>query len=230
MKTSSLQVQSTTKKRPRASAAQSLGTCAGEGVYFIDGFLSKDECGLILEELDSVFWHPSLTYRQQPDGKYQNQLTSFRVSQTAHQEWFGEKLLAILAGIETRLQKLFRAKPSNLEQWQATDYCRHGMFDYHLDSGYWQDHYAGERILTFLLHLRTPLKGGGTDFRALDTYIDGRAGRLVVWENLFPNGDCNYKMMHSSTPLLKGKKTTLVTWLRQKKYRNVDTALLGGKR
>jgi hypothetical protein len=57
-----------------------------------------------------------------------------------------------------------------------------------LDAGYWDDHYAGDRILTFLLYLRTSLKGGGTYFRALDTYVDARAGRLLVWENLFPNG------------------------------------------
>jgi len=218
----SLEVQSANKRRGLHTSRKSFGTCAGEGVFFIDGFISKDECGLILDELDAVFWHPSLTYRQQPDGKYRNQLTSFRISQTAHQHWFGDSLQDSLALIEKRLQKLFGARPSHLEHWQATDYCRNGMFDYHLDSGYWQDHYAGERILTFLLHLRTPLKGGGTDFRALDTYVEGRAGRLVVWENLFPNGDCNYKMIHSATPVLKGKKTTLVTWLRQKNFRNVD--------
>jgi prolyl 4-hydroxylase len=142
------------------------------------------------------------------------------VSRTAHQEWFSEKLNGMLAVVETRLQKLFGATSSRLEQWQATDYNRGGKFDYHLDSGYWQNRYAGERILTFLLHLRTPVKGGGTHFRALDTYVEGKIGRLVVWENLFSNGECNYKMIHSSGPLRKGKKTTLVTWLRQRRYRN----------
>jgi hypothetical protein len=128
------------------------------------------------------------TYQRQADGSYLNRLTLFRVSGTAHEEWFSSELKAILRRVEKRLHRLFGADPAHLESWQATNYCRQGKFDYHLDAGYWDDHYAGDRILTFLLYLRTSLKGGGTYFRALDTYVDARAGRLLVWENLFPNG------------------------------------------
>ena len=84
-----------------------------------------------------------------------------------------------------------------------------GKFDYHLDVGYWGTHYAGERILTFLLYLNTPLKGGGTHFRALDVNVESKAGRLLVWDNLFPNGNSNHRMIHSATPLLKGKRLPL---------------------
>ena len=192
-----------------------------EGISYLDGFLSGAECEEILEELSVAFWEPSLTYHKQPDGSYLNHLTPFRVSRTAHQEWFSDELNGILSRIEKRFRKLFSVRPSHLEPWQATDYHRNGKFDYHLDAGYWGNHYAGERILTFLLYLNTPARGGRTHFRALDTYIDAEAGRLLVWDNLFPNGDCNYKMIHSGTPLLKGQKTTLVTWQRQRQYRNL---------
>ena len=188
-------------------------------IFFMDGFLSEEECSHILEELDVVLWQPSLTYRKQKNGTYQNVLSPFRVSGTAHQEWFSNELNAMLIRIEERLQKLFDLDIANLECWQATNYPQKGKFDYHLDAGYWSNHYAGERILTFLLYLNTPLKGGGTHFRALDVDVEARSGRLLVWNNLFPNGDCNYRMIHSATPLLRGKKTTLVTWQRQKKFR-----------
>lgn len=197
-----------------------------DGIVFIDGFLSEEECSRILEELDYAFWKPSLTYQRQQNGRYLNVLTPLRVSETAQQEWFSSELNAILGRVEKRLQKFFGVHPAYLESWQATDYRRNGKFDYHLDAGYWDDHYAGDRILTFLLYLNTPLKGGETHFRALDRSVKAKAGGLLVWENLFPNGDCNCLMIHSSTPLLKGKKTTLVTWQRQRNYRSPNVPSL----
>jgi len=160
-----------------------------------------------------------MTYRKQANGKYMNVLTGFRVSQTAHQEWFSEDLNKIIGSVEKRLEKLFKLKAPYLEAWQATDYPINGMFDYHLDAGYWNEHYAGDRILTFLLYLTTPIKGGGTHFRALDIYVNAKKGRLLIWENLFKDGNANHRMIHSSVPLQGGKKTTLVSWQRQKKYR-----------
>jgi len=192
-------------------------------IFFIEGFISEEKCSRILEELEIAPWQPSLTYRKQKDGTRRNMLSPFRVSKTAHQSWFGDELNAMLRLIEKRLQTLFGLDSANLEYWQATDYHRRGKFDYHLDAGYWGNHYAGERILTFLLYLNTPLKGGETHFRALDVNVEAKAGRLLVWENLFPNGDCNHRMIHSATPLLRGKKTTLVTWQRQKKFRTQES-------
>ena len=203
-------------------------TFVSSEVFFIDGFLSEAKCRDILEELKYVPWQPSLTYRQQADGSRRNQLTENRLSETAHQEWFGGRLNSMLRQIEKRLERLFSLETPNLEYWQATNYQRHGKFDYHLDAGYWGTHYAGERILTFLLYLNTPLKGGGTHFRALDVNVESKAGRLLVWENLFPNGDCNHRMIHSATPVLSGRKTTLVTWQRQKKFRIYDKRSRGG--
>jgi prolyl 4-hydroxylase len=173
----------------------------------------------MLDELTGAYWQPSLTYQKQHDGSYLNVLTDFRISETAHEDWFTDELKSILRNIELQLQKLYGVAPSHLEQWQATDYCRGGKFDYHLDAGYWGNHYAGERLHTFLLYLNTPQKGGGTHFRAVDVHVPAKAGRLLVWNNLFPDGECDCRMIHSATPLVRGKKTTLVTWERQKVFR-----------
>jgi prolyl 4-hydroxylase len=191
----------------------------GFGIEYWDDFVSDKDCALLCSELRSAYWRPSLTYQKQPDGQYINILTEFRVSETAHEEWFSTELKDMLRKIELRIQKYYGVASSFLEQWQATDYCPNGKFDYHLDAGYWANHFAGERLHTFLLYLNTPQKGGGTDFRALDVYVPAHTGRLLVWNNLFPDGECDGRMIHSATPLLKGKKTTLVTWERQKMYR-----------
>jgi hypothetical protein len=45
---------------PLSQAEELLGTSVGHGILFIDGFLSEEECGQILEELEVAFWQPSL--------------------------------------------------------------------------------------------------------------------------------------------------------------------------
>jgi prolyl 4-hydroxylase len=188
-------------------------------VFLIDHFLSQEECDLILEELRFAIWRPSLTYMLQQDGTRRDVLSPYRVSKTAQQKWFSDELQPMVAKIERRFEEMFGLEKANLEYWQGTDYPMGGSFYYHLDSGYWEDHYAGDRILTLLLYLTTPVEGGGTHFRALDRTVEARTGRLLVWNNLFPNGKCNYRMIHSSVPLVEGRKTTLITWLRQKKFK-----------
>lgn len=185
----------------------------------MDEFLTEAERATILEELDFALWRPSLTYMEQADGTRLDVLSDLRVSETAAQRWYSHELQTILANIEDRLESIFELDTANFEWWQATRYPTGGTFFYHLDSGYWATHYAGERVLTFLLYLTTPLQGGGTHFRALGTNVDPKAGRLVVWNNLFSNGDCNHRMIHSSVPLAEGNKVTLVTWLRQKRFK-----------
>lgn len=191
-------------------------------ICYFDRFLFKDECRAILGELDVAFWQPSLTYQKQADGSYRNVLSAFRISKTAQQQWFSDELKAKLFVIEDRLLSLFNVERDYLEDWQATHYARGGKFDYHLDAGYWSAHYAGERIRTFLLYLTTPTKGGGTHFRALDINVEAKSGRLLTWNNLFPNGDCNHRMIHSGAPVEEGKKIILVTWQRQKPFNRYE--------
>jgi prolyl 4-hydroxylase len=190
-----------------------------ESILVHDDFLSARECERIRGELEFTFWRPSLTYQRQPDDVYRHVLTETRVSETAHQDLFSNELLSLLRAIEARLSAWFDLDPAMLEFWQATRYPIGGKFDYHLDSGYWDDHYAGDRIRTFLIHLATPVGGGGTHFRALDVLIEAIERRLVVWENLFPDGSANHTMIHAGLPVLVGDKITLVTWQRQRAFR-----------
>jgi len=198
-------------------------TRLSESIGIVDAFLSVKECHSIVAELEFSAWQPSLTYRQRSGGSYHNVLSPFRVSETAHQQWFSEELTVLVKIIEDRMQSLMAVNLGRLEPWQATRYSPGGRFDYHLDAGYWDAHHAGDRVSTFVLYLDTPSQGGSTHFRALDISVKAKAGRLLVWNNLFANGECDYRMIHCSTPVFKGTKTTLVTWLRQKTYRDATT-------
>jgi len=195
-----------------------------DDIVIVDEFVSADECGAILEELEYTFWRPSLTYQLQADGTYKNTLTDTRVSHTAYQDFFSDELIQMLSTIEARLETSFGVDSLDLEWWQATRYPVDGRFDYHLDSGYWDDHHAGDRVRTFLIYLDTPASGGGTHFRGHDVLIEAEAGRLLVWNNLFTDGSPNHSMIHSGTPVRAGCKTILLTWQRQRNFRQAHTA------
>lgn len=195
-----------------------------DSILVVDGFVSEVGCAEILDELDCALWRASLTYEMQPDRSYKDVLTDVRISDTAHQEWFSDELVERLVGVEAGLTERFGVDPVDLEWWQATRYGAGGRFDHHLDAGYWDDHYAGDRVRSFLVYLNTPAGGGGTYFRALDVSVEARAGRLLAWDNLFPDGRPDHRMIHSGTPVIEGTKTTLVTWQRQRRFRLTPTA------
>jgi prolyl 4-hydroxylase len=188
-------------------------------IFVVDGFLSDSDREAILDELDVALWRTSLTYQRQEDHTYRDVLSDMRASETAHHDFFGDALVEQLDALDARLEQEFGFDRVDLEHWQATRYGPGGSFDYHLDAGYWSDHYAGERILTFLVYLEAPESGGETHFRARDVVVQPRPGRLLVWRNLFEDGRANHQMIHSGTPVVAGRKTTLVTWQRQKRFR-----------
>jgi prolyl 4-hydroxylase len=194
----------------RASAA---------GIHLLDEFLSRRECSELLTELEHAYWRASRTYERQSDETFRSVLATNRISETAHQQVFPAGVVELLSRVEQKLVKLFDVDADRLEWWQATRYPIGGRFDYHLDSGYWGDEDAGERVRTFLLYLTTPAAGGGTHFRALDLLVEARAGRLVVWDDLFPDRRPNHSMIHAGMPVLAGEKVTLVTWEREKGFR-----------
>jgi 2OG-Fe(II) oxygenase superfamily len=188
-------------------------------IGYIDNFLSPDDVSFVTGELQFAYWRPSPTYQAQPDGTARDVVNSFRTSDSAYYHWFTPKLLAFLANLDERVSTLFKFDRECLEPWQATRYKPGGSFEFHRDSGYWNDHPAGDRITTFLLHLVAAEVGGATSFRALGFDVPAVPGRLVFWLNLHDDtGLADHRMIHSGAPVKKGIKLTLASWQRQRPF------------
>lgn len=188
----------------------------------MDGFLSPRTCASILEDLEIAFWKPSTVLIKERNGELLSTQSQNRVSHTAHEEWFTPELKRTLRTIEKRLFTLFRFKTARYEPWQATRYWHGDKFDYHFDAGYWYNEPAGERERTVLIYLNTTRRGGATRFKELDLEVAARAGRLLTWNNLLPDGTRNPQMLHASVPVQQGSKTVLITWIRQRNILNMD--------
>ncbi len=183
-------------------------------VIVIENFLSAKECESLLRRLGTLIWGSSRVVETHRARELNVVNKKIRSSETVHEDAFDGFLKRTLRIIERRLTLRFTMVADNLENWQATRYGTSEQFDYHLDCGGTYHSELARRVHTFLIYLESPVRGGATHFRALDQRIEPNAGRLVAWNNLLPDGNCNHAMVHSSLPVRRGRKTTLVTWER----------------
>lgn len=182
---------------------------------WVDGFLSEPMCNKILDELEITLWKPSTVVYRRSGGELRQGLSRSRRSETAHEQWFSPELKRVLRRIDSRLARLLGHDPVRHEAWQATRYRRGDTFQDHFDAGHWSDDPHGERERSVVIYLRAPARGGGTRFRELGLDVQARVGRLLTWGNLLPNGEPDPRMLHAGTPVTRGVKIVLVTWIRQ---------------
>jgi len=174
-----------------------------------DNFVPLSICRRILHEISQGTWVPSPSARRTTDSRLPGRSSSSLVVEPAH---------PALRQIERSLAATFDLKPNRFEPWQVARYQRGESYDYHVDAGCWRNHPSGERKRTILIYLEQPARGGATDFRALHKRVRPIAGRLLLWDNLFANGKCNYAMIHSGRPVWQGRKTILTTWERERRF------------
>ncbi|MEA3063212.1 MAG: prolyl 4-hydroxylase [Sphingomonadales bacterium] len=191
---------------------------ADEGLTAIGAFLSAQQCASIRAELAFAHWYPSMVVGPGPDGVSSARISACRTSESTDESWFTPQLARRIRGIDRRIAALFPGFAERREEWQATRYFTGGAFRAHFDTGHWQDEPAGEREHTVLIFLDTPRAGGETCFPLLDVAIRARTGLFLAWCNLAGDGNRDARMVHSSLPVRAGRKTVLVTWLRQRPY------------
>ncbi|SDL40155.1 2OG-Fe(II) oxygenase [Arthrobacter sp. ok362] len=189
------------------------------GIGWEECFLSSKRCRKIVEELKFSLWRESKVVDKGEGDSLVSFTSNKRQSVSADQGWFGPELMAHLVKIENRVCGLFDTEPSYLELWQAIRYRNGGKFELHHDGGLFGGEAAGERALTFLLYLQGPKQGGETYFPELDLLIPPTAGKLVVWNNLRPDGTTDDRFRHAATPVHRGRKLVLTTWSRQRPIR-----------
>lgn len=74
---------------------------------------------------------------------------------------------------------------------------------------------GGQRILTCLMYLNTPEKGGGTTFPKIDTQVDAQKGRIVIFHNCHKNTiERHPHSLHGGMPVLSGEKWACNLWFR----------------
>lgn len=83
-----------------------------------------------------------------------------------------------------------------------------------------QEARGGQRILTALCYLNTPMSGGGTTFPELNRTIDAKQGRMVVFQNTFNGGTVRHPWSkHGGDPVGMGIKWACNIWFRESTFK-----------
>lgn len=185
-------------------------------IFIYDDFLNAKQCSKILNNINNInCWVKSKVAKEDKSLNYCEYTSLQRTCRIFPKYHYNIALTTQLHKITHHIKQLLNIELNKLEGWQLIKYEMGDWFNFHVDCGCWHNHPAGEREWTILIYLLAPTEGGETYFRALNQYILPIQGRLVVWNNLLPNGNCNYGLIHSGLRVKKGIKITLNTWIRQ---------------
>jgi prolyl 4-hydroxylase len=78
---------------------------------------------------------------------------------------------------------------------------------------------AGQRSWTAMIYLNEPEEGGATRFKTIGKTIQPETGKLILWNNLLPDGSPNQATLHQGMKVRRGTKYILTQWYRERPLR-----------
>jgi prolyl 4-hydroxylase len=187
--------------------------CEGLDLFVVRGVLDPDDCAAMMELIDTDLI-PSQLMSPTPDRE-------FRTSQTCnlHPE------LILVAQVDAKIREVVGIQKPLGEAVQGQRYLVGQQFKPHFDfffptEPYWPaaERTGGQRTWTAMAFLNEPEAGGHTVFTEVDVSVRPRAGNLLVWNNLTPEGELNQRALHTGSPVLAGKKYVLTKWYRERPW------------
>lgn len=127
--------------------------------------------------------------------------------------------------IRERLSKLVGIPLGHAEPLQGQRYTVGQEFRPHTDTfnpdG--ADYYlhcaeAGQRSWTAMIYLNRPADGGATRFKVIGKTVQPETGKLLLWNNLRPDGSPNPATLHQGMKVRKGCKYVLTAWFRERPF------------
>lgn len=140
----------------------------------------------------------------------------------------------VVAMIEQRVAHVTMLPKSHQEIMQILRYKAGQKYlphhDYFKHEPMVVESHGGQRLITFLMYLSSPLEGGETIFPWSNEKVEGpgwsecakrgfsvkaRKGDAVMFYALHPNGTEDKNSLHGSCPTLAGEKWSATKWIRQ---------------
>lgn len=176
-------------------------------------FLSAADCAALVERIEAQRRPSGLADHDGDPG--------FRTSETCDLD-AGD---TFVAGIAQRLAAFAGLDPAHAEPLQGQRYGVGQEFKAHTDyfepGGAEYDQYcavAGQRTWTLMVYLNEPVSGGATRFKTLGKIFQPETGKLLAWNNRFPDGRPNHNTLHAGMPVRQGVKYIITSWFRERPW------------
>jgi prolyl 4-hydroxylase len=156
-------------------------------------FLTEDECNLLIGLGESG----ALQFGQISSDKLGYRKAKVR--------WFYEGEL--IDRIKSEIEKITDISKEKHETFHFVKYSISGEYKPHFD--------GKNRIKTALIYLNDGFVGGETYFPNLDRKIIPQIGKLIIWDNITPEGENDPESWHAGLPVEFGTKYIAVIWIKK---------------
>ncbi len=75
-----------------------------------------------------------------------------------------------------------------------------------------EDEEKRDRFATVLVYLQDVKEGGETKFPKLGISVRPKQGRLLLWNNMRPDGSCDPTSIHNAAKVVNGHKVIIQRW------------------
>lgn len=194
-------------------------------LFYLKGLLTDEECEYIKEKAKEHMTKSAVVDNDTGKSKDSEVRTSTGT-------FFQKGLDPIISKIEKRIAQVTMVPVENQEGLQILRYVDGQKYEPHFD--YFHDQQnarpenGGQRLLTVLMYLTTPEKGGETVFPNGDRKVSGPEwsqcaqkglavkpfkGDAVMFYSLKPDGSLDSTSLHGSCPTEAGEKWSATKWI-----------------
>lgn len=182
-------------------------------LYVRNGFASPQECEELCRMIDSGA-RPSTLFSGTEGPEY-------RTSHSCHMD----PEHPLVRALSDRIVAMMGIDAANGETIQGQRYTAGQEYRLHCDyfpvnDTYWPHmrKQGGQRCWTAMIYLNTAEAGGETWFPHAGFMVPPIEGRLIVWNNLLPDGSPNDGTLHAARPVEAGTKYVLTKWFRERPW------------
>ena len=185
----------------------------GLTLWFVEDFLAANDRAYLIDLIDAARRPSALM----SDDAHQQ----FRTSESGNLDRWDERVRTI----DRRICALLGIDESQGETLQGQRYgpgqyfrAHHDWF--HTDQSYWSAQAAtgGQRTWTAMIYLNKPDAGGETYFELAGLLVAPKAGLLIAWNNMDPNGAPNVQSSHEGRDVGAGSKYVVTKWFRERNW------------
>lgn len=179
-------------------------------LFVVRDFLGPDICDALIRLVDEK--------RRPSEIANDTGIANFRTSETCDLDPSHPIVRAVdakishLTGIPPELGELIQGQRyAPGQEFRAhTDTFNPGSHDFYVHTAE-----LGQRTWTAMVYLNEPEEGGATRFTKIGKSIKPERGKMLVWNNLLPDGSPNMATLHQGMKVRRGTKYILTKWFRE---------------
>ena len=190
-----------------------------DGVYYetFPGFLSDEECDALIR----AALKRGLVKSQVGSDTEDDPAKLDETARKSEQTWFAPGEHAVTDKIARKTRRLLESKKHcigkyDFEDIQVARYGPGGYYYHHYDADDCDDACPrNQRLATLMVYLKSPKRGGHTDFPLLDAKVQAVKGTAVFFWVSDPTSRKVYeKSLHAGMPVGEGEKVISNIWTR----------------